>query len=170
MADEPTSANQSERLARLAQRQSPRSTPTAGARVRRGHRGGATRILTAGLSTAAFLAIVAAFAARPPAWSTATAAATPVPVTSSPTTAPPVTAVTPIPVPPSPAPPETIVVYETLHRTVYVDDAGHPVDPDAMGTMPGAPPPAPAPEPSPAATVPPAAVARTQRAAAVPLG
>ena len=172
MADEPTSANRSERLARLAQRQSPRSTPSAGQRVRRGHRAGATRILSAGLSTAAFLAFVAAFAARPPVWSAATAAATPPPVSASPSTAPPITQAPPTPVPPTsvpPAPPETIVVYQTVHRTVYVDDAGRPVDPNAAGTTPAAPSPAPAPEPSPAATVPQRAT-RTQRAVAAPPG
>ena len=103
-------------------------------RTRRRHPAAIARILTTGLAGAAMFGGVAAFAesaSRP----TLTTRPTEPPV---PETAPvtlPVTEPPTLPVTSAPPVPSTIVVVQTVHRVVYVDENGNPIDP---GADPGA--------------------------------
>ena len=179
--DQSTTASQADRLARLAERRSGQartganhatsSTPTASApqtvgttlgRVpssstkRRAHKAGASRILSVGLSTAMCLSIVAVLAANPPKWSAPTkvAAVGPAPAAPAPTSPPSTAAAAAATASAPPPPPQTVVVYKTVHRTVYVYDpppAGAvPAGEAAPGSPAGAPP-APGASPTPAA-------------------
>jgi hypothetical protein len=123
-----TNPDLDDRLARLAARRAassgsnttPAPDPTAPdrnvarrpARKRRAHPAAASRILAAGLSTSAFLSLMAAFAARAP------AAGTPVVATAPPRAN-------------IPGAPGTVrhrkpkIVTKVRHHTVYVDQYGH---------------------------------------------
>lgn len=125
-----------------------RGTPPIAVRPnRRRHVAAAGRVLAAGASASAFLLIVAGLAAHPPAWASGTASGTagaPEATTAVPTTVVPPPTVPPPP-PTLPPVPETVVVVEQVHRRVYVDQFGNPVDPNALpaGAAPtpdGAPP------------------------------
>ena len=95
-----------------------------GGRARRGP-AALTRLAATGISTAGGLALVGVMAAStgPPA-PTADAASVSGPAVSEPQ--------------PSVAPPGSVVIIE-VHRTVYVDEAGNPVDPASVSSTVAAP-------------------------------